>query len=209
MVPVPLLLEPVGERGRGRLVDDAQHVEAGDLAGILGGLALAIVEIGGNRDDRFGHRLAEIGLGGFLHLLQDEGADLRRRVFLAARLDPGVAIVARDHLEGDEVHLLLDHRVVHAPADQPLDAVERVFRVGHRLAFGGLADQPLAGFGKGDHRRRGARALAVFDDLGALAVHDGDAAIRRAEVDADDFCHMTLLSAGPPGPLEAPRQTPM
>ena len=37
---VALFLEAVGERRRGRLVDDAQHVEAGDLAGILGCLAL-------------------------------------------------------------------------------------------------------------------------------------------------------------------------
>ena len=47
-----LLVETVGERRRGRLVDDAQHFEAGDLAGILGGLALGVVEIGRNGDDR-------------------------------------------------------------------------------------------------------------------------------------------------------------
>ena len=34
------LVEPVRERGRGGLVDDAQHLEARDLAGLLGGLAL-------------------------------------------------------------------------------------------------------------------------------------------------------------------------
>ncbi len=71
-----LLVEAVGERRRGRLVDDAQHLEAGDLAGVLGGLALGVVEIGGNGDDGLGDLLAEVRLRGLLHLLQHEGGDL-------------------------------------------------------------------------------------------------------------------------------------
>ena len=46
-----LLVEAVGERRSGRLVDDAQDFKAGDLAGILGCLALRVVEVGGNGDD--------------------------------------------------------------------------------------------------------------------------------------------------------------
>ena len=52
-----LLVEAVGQRRRGRLVDDAQHFEAGDLAGVLGRLTLGVVEIGGNGDDGLGDRL--------------------------------------------------------------------------------------------------------------------------------------------------------
>ncbi len=73
-----VLVEAIGERGRGRLVDDAQHFKAGDLAGVLGRLALRVVEVGRNGDHRLRHGLAEIALGGFLHLLQDEGGNLRR-----------------------------------------------------------------------------------------------------------------------------------
>src|SRR5439155_5603596 len=40
---VLLLVEPVRERGRGRLVDDPQDLEARDLAGVLRRLALAVV----------------------------------------------------------------------------------------------------------------------------------------------------------------------
>ncbi len=86
------LVEAVGERRRGRLVDDAQHFEAGDLAGVLGGLALGVVEIGGNGDDGLVDLLAEMGFRGLLHLLQDEGGDLRGRIGLAVGLDPGVAV---------------------------------------------------------------------------------------------------------------------
>ena len=39
------LVEAVGERRRGRLVDDAQHLEPGDLAGLLGRRALGVVEV--------------------------------------------------------------------------------------------------------------------------------------------------------------------
>jgi hypothetical protein len=38
-----LVLETVGERRRGRLVQDAPYGKAGDLAGVFGGLALGVV----------------------------------------------------------------------------------------------------------------------------------------------------------------------
>ena len=80
---VLLLVEAVGQRRRGRLVDDAHDLEAGDLAGVLGRLALRVVEVGRHRDDGLGDRLAEIFLRRLLQLLQDHRGDFRRRVFLA------------------------------------------------------------------------------------------------------------------------------
>src|SRR5882762_4397577 len=47
-----LLFEPVSERRGRRLVDDARHFEPSDPASILRRLALRIIEIGGDGDDR-------------------------------------------------------------------------------------------------------------------------------------------------------------
>ena len=188
------LVEAVGERGRGRLVDDAQHFEAGDLAGVLGRLALGVVEVSGNGDDRLLDLLAEMGLRRLLHLLQDEGGDLRGRVGLAVDLDPGVAVRRLGDLVGDELLVLFDHRVVVAPSDQALDREDGLFRIGDRLAFRRLADQPLAVVGEGDDRGRRAHALRVLDDPRGLSFHHGHARIGGAEVDTDDLRHVYFLS---------------
>ena len=78
-----LLVHAIGQRGRGRLVDDALDVEARDAAGVLGRLALRVVEVRRHRDHGFGDRLAEIVLGGLLHLHEHARRDFLRRHLLA------------------------------------------------------------------------------------------------------------------------------
>ena len=188
-----LLVEAVGQGCGRRLVDDAQHLETGDLAGVLGGLALGVVEIGRNGDHRLLDLLAEIGFRRFLHLLEDHRRDLRRRPLAAARLDPGVSIVALDDLVGDQLLVLLRHRIVIPAADQPLDGEDGVLGIGDRLALGRLADEALPVSREGDDRRCRACTFRILDDLGVLAVHHGDAGIGRSQVDADYFCHVHSL----------------
>ena len=55
---VDVFAEAVGQRRGGRLVDDADDVEAGDRARVLGRLTLVVVEVRGDGDDRLGDRLA-------------------------------------------------------------------------------------------------------------------------------------------------------
>ena len=192
---VGLLVEPVGQRGRGGLVDDALDLEAGDGAGVLGGLALGVVEVGRHGHDRVGHRLAEERLGVGLQLLQDHRADLLRAELLAVHPDARVAVLPADDLVGDDLHLLVHLGVL--AAHEPLDAEDRVLGVGHRLPLGHGAHQPLAGLGEADDRRGRASTLGVGEDLRLTARQDGDGRVGRAEVDADRLAH--VLAASSPG----------
>jgi hypothetical protein len=171
-----LLVEPVCERGRRGLVDDALHVEAGDAAGVLGGLALVVVEVGGDGDDRRVDGLPEVGLGVGLQLLEDHRADLGRVVLLAAGGDTGVAVRAAHDLERDDALLLLDLGLL--ASHEALDREHGVLGVGDRLTLGDRAHEPLAAAGEGDDRRGGAGALGVLDHARLGAVEDGHARVR-------------------------------
>ena len=160
-----LLVEAVGQRRRGGLVDDAQHLEAGDLARLAGGGALGVVEVGGHGDDRLGHGVAEVALGVALELLQDAGADLLGGVLLRVDVDrPARAHVALHRADG-------------------------AVGVGDGLALGHLADEHLAGLGEADHRGRGAPPFGVGHHGGLARLEDGDDGVGGAEVDADGLGH--------------------
>ena len=188
-----LLVHAVGERRRRRLVDDALHVEAGDAAGVLGRLALRVVEVRRHGDHCFGDLFAEIILGGLFHLLQHARGNFRRRHLLGPGLDPGIAVLGLHDLVRHELDVALHHVLAELAPDQALDGVERVGRVGNRLALGRLADHDLIVVAKRDDGRRGAVALAVLDNLDLVALHHRHAGVRRAQVNADDLCHVPFL----------------
>jgi hypothetical protein len=151
---------------------------------------LRVVEVGGNGDDGLRHLLAEITLGRFLHLLQCVGGHLARRQLLAlAALHPRIAVVGFDDLVGHHADVLLGHRIFELAPDQALDGEVGVFRVRDRLALGGLSDQPLTVLGEGNDRGGGSSTFRVLKNLRLSAFHDGDARVRRAKVDADNFSH--------------------
>mmetsp|Transcript_1006 Transcript_1006/g.2232 ORF Transcript_1006/g.2232 Transcript_1006/m.2232 type:complete len:181 (+) Transcript_1006:1224-1766(+) len=72
-----LLVHAVRKRRSRRLVDDAEHLETSDLASILGGLALRVVEVGRHSHNSLVHGAAQVSIGGLLHLEEHVGSDLR------------------------------------------------------------------------------------------------------------------------------------
>ena len=175
-----LLLEAVGERRGGRLVDDALDVEPGDLPGVLRRLALRVVEVRGDGDHRLGHRLAEERLGDLASSCArtsalTSGGDMSR----PPTLHPGVAVRRLDDLVGREPRLALRPRARELLPHEPLDRVDGVRGVGHRLALGRLADEALAARREADDRRRRARPLGVRDDADLELVRPRSSRRRR------------------------------
>lgn len=69
------LVKTVGNGGRSGLVDDTEDVETGNDTGILGSLALSVVEVGRDGNNGVGDLLAQVGLGDLLHLAENDGGD--------------------------------------------------------------------------------------------------------------------------------------
>ena len=162
------VVEPVRERRACRLVDDAQDFEPRDAARILCGLALHIVEVGGDGDDSLRHLLAEERLSVAAQLAQNHRGDfLRRESFTVDARTP----------VGSHVAL---HR-----GDSALG-------VDCRLPTSCRTDEALAIFREGDDARRRARALGVVDDGRLAALDHRGATVRRAQVNPDS-CHISLL----------------
>jgi hypothetical protein len=139
-----------------------EHVQASDLTGFLGGLALRVVEVGRDGDDRIRHGLAEVAFRVTLELLEHPRADLLRVVGLAV-----------------DVHL--PARV----ADVALHRTDGAVDVGDGLPLGDLTNQYLAILGERDDAGRGARTLGVRDHLRFAAGENGDDGVGGTEIDTD------------------------
>ena len=175
--------------GRGRLVDNALDVEPRNTTRILGGLALAVVEVSWYRNDRLGHFFAEIVFRRLLHFAQYFARYLGWCHLLALRFDPGVTVVVFQDFVRHQADIFLHFFFFKATTDQALDRKQRVLWIGNRLALGRSTNHNFAIILIGDDGRRGARAFRIFDYFGHATFHDGHAAISGSQINTDDFSH--------------------
>jgi hypothetical protein len=80
------VIQPIGDGGGRRLIDQTQHLETRHLGGILGGLTLRIVEIGRHGDDGAIEQVVKTILGALSQHGQQLGGNLHRRLQAFARL---------------------------------------------------------------------------------------------------------------------------
>ncbi|ENO96578.1 NAD-specific glutamate dehydrogenase [Thauera phenylacetica B4P] len=175
------VVEAVGDRRGGRLVEQAQHVEPGEAGGVLGGLALGVVEVGRHGDHRPDQRAAQAALGAHAQAAQDLGGHLHRALDALHRAQPhhaGAVLEVVGH------GLDVGHVLEPAP-HEALDRHDGVARI-HRLRPQRNEADVDAAVGLVAHRRgqHGAAGLVGQADRDAVA-HGGDERIGGAEVDAD------------------------
>ena len=111
----------------GRLVNDAEHLEASNLSGLFGCGALRVVEVRRHGDDGLGDGVTEIGLGIALELHQRASGDFLRGIGLAIDVDGPVG------------------------AHMALDRTYGAVGVGDGLTLGHFADEDLAVLCECDH----------------------------------------------------------
>ena len=173
-----LLIHTVSQRCGRRLVDDTAHLQACDLARLLRSLTLRVGEVGRNRDDGLRNLLAQIILGRLLHLLQDDGRNLLRRILPSVDVHTRGVVVAFDDRIGSARDV--GRNLVVGLTHETLDREDRALGVGDRLTLGGITHLTLA-LGRERHDGRGrAVSLGVGYYNGLAALHHCYAGVRSS-----------------------------
>jgi hypothetical protein len=175
------VIEAIGNRSGRRLADQAQHIEARQLRGILGGLSLAFVEIRGHGDDRAIELIVEGVFGAVAQRRQNFGADFDRRFFARERLHlHHAAVAAVDAVR----HRFAVGDVGQPPAHETLDRGDGVGGVLPACRHGIEANLPAVAVQVAHHRRQQHAALVVGQAFGHAVAHRGHQRMRGAQVDA-------------------------
>ncbi len=182
-------MQTVGERCGGGLVDQAENFEARDFAGVLGGLALGVVEVRRHGDDSAVHSFAKVAFGPILQLAKNERRNLRRCENFVAKLDADDTLTGWIDAEREELKLALN--VGGAAAHEAFDGIDGALGLGEQSAPRRLADDDAAVGIEADNGR--AKRVAVRSRntlrLTRLRIDVRDEAVGGAEVNADCASH--------------------
>ena len=123
------LVQTICQGGRSRLVDNALDFKTGYFSGLLGSLALGIVEVGGNSNDGSINFGTQVRLGVGFHGLQSFGRNFLGRINLAIYFHTSHIIFAGHNLVGNHTYRAFDLRVGEFAAHETLDGINGVFGI--------------------------------------------------------------------------------
>ncbi len=148
--PFRAMLEPIGDGRRGRLVDEPQHAEAGELRRVFRGLPLRVVEVGRHRDDRAEQVVVERVLGALAQRGEDLGRHLDRRLHAV----DGLQLHHAGRIDEVVGQLLAVLDVGEAATHEALHRDDGIARIDRRFRQGGVADATPAAFEVAHGRRQ-------------------------------------------------------
>ena len=183
-VPAAVFVEPVGQRGGGRLVEQPEHVEPCETAGVFRSLSLRVVEVRGHGDHDAAYA-AKLVFGAALELAKDLGADLDG-IDDAAAADPKAHDVRLSRRRRNEVIRPEPARlgVIGAPAHEALDAHDGVAGALERVLLRDRAHDDFVVI-VGNHAREQHLTIAIGDGERLVVFHVSHQRVGGAEVDAD------------------------
>ncbi len=184
------VVQPVGDGGSGGFVDQAQHVQAGQLRGVLGRLALGIVEIGRHRDDDAVQVVVERVFSAVAQRGQDFGAHLHRGLLTLDGLQTQHARMVHKAVWqlGSPMHVLQT-----AP-HETFDRGDGVFRVQRQRLLRLKPDLTTVTCEVANHRRQHDPPLRVRQTFGHAMTHGGHQGMGGAQIDAHR--HAPLVRVG-------------
>jgi hypothetical protein len=177
--------EPVGDRRRRGLVDDASDVETGRLPGLAHELALHLAEVGRNRDHRARDARAEVGLRDGAHLREEMRGHLLHGHHVALERGAEAVAFGLDDRIGVVRLVLLGEILGVGAADEALRAVHRPPGVEDEPLGRRFTDEDLPARTEGYDRGNRVRPVSGRDHLGPAVCDEGCAGRARAEVDPD------------------------
>ena len=205
--PALLFVQPVSERGGRWLVDQAKNFKASNLARVFRGLALGIVKVSGDGDDRAIDGLAEISLGPILEFAKNERGNLGRREEFVAEFDANDIFASRIDAEREQFQFALD--VGDASAHQPLYGINAALRLREQATPGWLAYDDAAVRVQAYDRGTQRAAIRPRNTLRRSRLRIGvrDEAVGRAEIDSYDSSHIRQVLLQKPAVSETAATT--
>mmetsp|Transcript_89975 Transcript_89975/g.176154 ORF Transcript_89975/g.176154 Transcript_89975/m.176154 type:complete len:251 (-) Transcript_89975:41-793(-) len=183
-----LLVKTVGNGSGGRLVDDTKHVKTRDDTGILGSLALGVVEISRDGDDGVLHLATKVSFGDLLHLDENHGRDLLRRKLLGLTLegdvDDRLAGGALGNLERPVLHVGLYNGIIELAANKTLGIEDSVGSIHSNLVLGGITNQTLSVV-ESNVRGGGSVTLIVGNNLHTIVLPHTHARVGGTKINTD------------------------